>query len=230
MWLLLSEDVAMQENNLASASMALLINKDIVRRYYDAVHDLFNSYEETMEEFKRVYPLAYQRFSAVHRKRTRIKHCLSAMKIVSDKVYFGTLTFNVSKNENKIATKRKEAFKFLNSVFEYVLLVEEEGSERGRYHVHFLGTFKEGKDFSSFKSGWHSRQNLRLLKDNENVAQYLCKYLTKDLPRVRCNKPLIALEKGYKKGLIMERAHFSTGGTEESVLKVHFMNAFDFVE
>jgi len=213
-----------------ASSKALLLNKEVIKEYYNCVYEASLGEYQPMKDFQRVHPLEYRRFNAVHRKRTRIKHCIASMKVVAPKVYFGCLTFKKEKDENKITTKRKEAFKTLNSLFEYVLLIEELGSKKERYHVHFLATFKEGKNFQDFRRIWHSRQNLRELQDNENVSQYMCKYLSKDLPRVRCNKALVRLEKAYRSGLIMERDKFFTLGTEYQCKKVHFMNAFDFVE
>lgn len=214
----------------SASSKALLISKDIVKLYYNCVHQASLGEYEAMKQFQREYPSVYKRFNAIHRKRTRIKHSISAMKVVAPKVYFGCLTFNEEKDANKISTKRREAFKDLNSIFEYVLLIEELGSKKERYHVHFLATFKEGKNFQDFRRIWHSRQNLRELQENENVSQYMCKYLSKDLPRIRCNKALVRLEKAYKLGLLMERDHFDSLGTEFQCKKIHFVNAFDLLE
>ncbi len=207
------------------AEKAPLIDKAIISKYYEAVRaSTFGEYG-AMEAFALCYPKEYKRFSAVHRKRARIKTCIEAMKAISTEVYFGTLTFNGAKDENKRATKRKEAFKFLNRFFQYVLLVEEFGETKGRYHIHFVGTFKEGTTFQSFTHAWHSRQNLRELKGTENVSQYLCKYISKELPRVRCNKPLIALEKAYKLGLSMERDKFYTLGVVYQLRKGGFLKS-----
>lgn len=218
------------EQVVVSTEKVLLINKNVIKEYYNAVRMSSLGEYDVMKDFQRMHPLEFRRFNAVHRKRTRIKHCIASMKIISDEVYFGTLTFNERKNYNKIETKRKEAFKRLNALFEYFVLIEELGEENGRYHIHFLGTFKEDHNFQDFQRVWHSRQNLRKLQDNENVSQYMCKYLSKDLPRIRCNKALVRLEKAYKDGLLMERDHFDTLGTEYQCKKVHFMNAFDLME
>jgi len=189
------------ENNTPS-----VLNKSIIKLYYEAVEASICEDYLPMQIFKQEYPSEYKRFSAVHRKRAVINECLSAMKVVSEKVYFGTLTFNARKNLNKIASKRKEAFTKLNACFEYVLLVEEYGEDNGRYHIHFLGAFKEDHDFDSFKLVWnHSRQNLETLKPNAHISQYLCKYLSKDLPRVRRNKKLVALAREYHKGKSLQR-------------------------
>lgn len=225
-----SKELLTMKNVVSSTEEVLLLNQSVIREYYNAVRMSSLGEYDFMKDFQRMHPLEFRRFSAVHRKRTRIKHCIAAMKIISEEVYFGTLTFNERKNVNKIQTKRKEAFKKLNAIFEYFVLVEEFGEENGRFHVHFIGTFKEDHNFNDLRRIWHSRQNLRKLRDNENVSQYLCKYMSKDLPRVRCNKPLVRLEKGYKSGLLMERDKFMTLGTEYQCKKIHFVNAFDFTE
>ena len=192
--------------DLANDNTQSVLNKSIVKLYYKAIESSICEDYLPMQIFKQEYPNQYKRFNAIHRKRAVINESLSAMKVISDKVYFGTLTFNARKNLNKIATKRKEAFNKLNAIFEYVLLVEEYGEDNGRYHIHFLGVFKEDHNFDSFKLIWnHSRQNLELLKTNSRVSQYLCKYLGKDLPRIRRNKKLVALAREYHKGKSLQR-------------------------
>lgn len=153
---------------------------------------------EPMKAFKSLFPAEYKYFSAVARKRCEIRKSVDAMGVIGP-IYFGTLTYNNDKDSNSEEYKRKEAFEALNSVFEYVLLVEEYGGDNGRYHIHFLGVFRSDHDFDSFKASWsHSRQNLRLLGDNDKIDKYLVKYLTKDLPRLRRNKNLCSLVKHYK--------------------------------
>lgn len=183
-----------------------VLNKSIINLYYKAIESSICEDFLPMQMFKQEYPNQYKRFNAVHRKRAVINESLSAMKSISEEVYFGTLTFNARKNLNKVASKRKEAFTKLNAIFEYLLLVEEYGEDNGRYHIHFLGVFKEDHTFDSFKLVWnHSRQNLKTLSPNAHISQYLCKYLVKDLPRIRRNKKLVALAREYHKGKSLQR-------------------------
>jgi len=187
-------------------SPGVVLDETIIKEYYEAVR--FGTFDDfyPMEVFKKKYPSQCRHLEAVHRRRVVIRESLEAMKIISEKVYFGTLTFNNEKNENKVKTKRREAFMKLNELFEYVLLVEEYGHDNGRYHIHFLGVFKLDHDFESFKTVWnHSRQELRLVKTHEKVAQYLCKYLVKDLPRIRRNKKMVALAREYHKAKSIQR-------------------------
>lgn len=172
------------------------ITKDILKDYYACVRCCAEHYfSQPMKEFKEKHPKEFARLSAVHHKRFALNKNVAVLKELDEKIYFGTLTFNDKKDKNKIQTKRKEAFKRLNDLFEFVVLIEEEGSMNGRYHIHFLGNFKEGKSFKDFKKLWHSRQNLRELRQNENISQYLCKYMSKQLPRIRRNKRMIELER-----------------------------------
>lgn len=186
------------DDNLSSSNFA--ISKDIIKEYYECMQVACeHSFDGFLKDFAKKYPNEYKHLNAVHRRRVAINKNIDALKELNEKIYFGTLTFNSVKDHNKIESKRKEAFKVLNSLFEFVILVEEKGEENGRYHVHFLGNFIEGKTFDDFTKSWHSRQNLRELRDNERISQYLCKYLSKDLPRIRRNKKLIALEREVSK-------------------------------
>lgn len=175
------------------------ISKEIIDDYYACVRCCSEHYDNSyLKEFKEKHPKEYAFLSAVHHKRASINLSIRAMLAVREKIYFGTLTFNAAKNDNQNRSKRKEAFKFLNKLFRFVLLVEELGEEKGRYHIHFLGTFNKGYSFSDFAKGWHSRQNLREVNMKENVASYLCKYVGKDLPRLRRNRRLVALVSWYR--------------------------------
>ena len=184
-------------------SESIGITRDVVNEYYEAMRYANEYFDEPLKEFIKKYPLQYKHLNAVHRKRVLINSSVNAMRQLNEKIYFGTLTYDETKDHNSIKIKRREAFTFLNSLFEFVLLVEEYGEENGRYHVHFVGNFHENKGFDDFVKGWHSRQNIEVVDEDTKVSQYLCKYLSKQLPRIRRNKRLVAFEKYYhhKKGL-----------------------------
>lgn len=114
------------------------LNKSIIREYYDAIESSIFDDGYAMDIFKEKYPNQYKHLGAAHRKRAVIRKSLNAMKVITEDIYFGTLTFNNVKNANKEASKRKEAFTKLNTEFRYLLLVEEYGEDNGRYHIHFL--------------------------------------------------------------------------------------------
>lgn len=216
-------------NNSITTVQGVYLDKVIIKQYYEAVSEAMCCNGFPMKDFAAKYPEAYKHLGAVHRKRTAIRSSIEAMREISKDLYFGTLTYNKAKDVNKITTKRKEAFKILNSLFEYVVLVEEFGESGSRYHIHFVGMFRHGKTFADFTKVWHSRQNLRALARGENVAQYLCKYFTKDLPRVRRNKALVHLTDKYKRARILSRLFPSEKSfVPESVCKnYHFINALD---
>jgi len=198
------------------------VPQDIVKKYYEAMRYANEYFDDPMKEFIKEYPLEYKRLSAVHRKRVAINSNVEAMKTLGEVLYFGTLTYDNVKDQNKIETKRKEAFAYLNSLFEFVLLVEEYGEEKERYHVHFVGNFKENRTFNDFVEGWHSRQNLRVLREDEHISSYLCKYMSKQLPRIRRNKKLIALEREYhkRKGLKRSFPMLFTQGMNKKIFEI----------
>lgn len=206
--------------------------KEIIDLYYEAVAASVCDDYLPMQLFKEQYPQQYRHYCAVHRKRSILHLCYDAMEATNQKVYFGTLTYNNEKNENKITSKRKEAFTKLNTLFEYLCLVEEYGEDNGRYHIHFFGVFRVGQSFDSFIAVWnHSRQNLREIQDGKKVAKYLCKYLSKDLPRIRRNKKLVALCREYHKGKSLQR-FFPTVKDFDPVglaRNYHFISALDDV-
>lgn len=181
------------------------LTREIVDKYYEAMRCANEYFLQPMKEFAKEYPLEFKRLNSVHRKRVAVKSNIEAIQCLHDELYFGTLTYDNMKDRNQIDSKRKEAFKFLNSLFEYVLLVEEYGEDKGRYHVHFVGNFKENKTFNDFVQGWHSRQNIKRVKEPIEVCRYLCKYLAKQIPRIRRNRRLVALEKAYHKAKPLKR-------------------------
>lgn len=196
----------MNEQDITAQGFAL--NKQIIQEYYEAIDSSIFDDGYAMTIFKDKYPNQYKHLGAAHRKRSAIRKSLNAMKVITEDIYFGTLTFNEVKNNNKEVCKRKEAFTKLNTEFRYLLLVEEHGEDNGRYHIHFLGVFRENHDFDSFRQCWsHSLQNLKRVKETSGVVQYLCKYLSKDLPRVRRNKALVGLAREYSRGKQLEK-HF----------------------
>lgn len=148
-----------------------------------------------LEDIRELYPNEFKHFSGVSRCRRNIERNINAMASLGLPLYFGTLTFNNDKNDNKESYKLEESFKFLNEYFEYFVLVEEYGGDNGRYHIHFVGVFNVGYDFEMFCKGWHSRQNLQEVREIEQVKRYMVKYVSKQVPRIRRNKRLVAFEK-----------------------------------
>lgn len=180
--------------NLSSNSDALsVVDFNLLKEYYEAVFKSLECDDRYIEDFKENHPIEFSYFSAVARKRKKVRNNLETLKGLGREIYFGTLTFNDRKNGNKIESKEKDAFRFLNSIFEYFLVVEEFGEINERYHLHFVGCFRNGFGFEDFRK-WHSRQNLERVKEIDKVCSYLVKYVSKELPRIRRNRALVALD------------------------------------
>lgn len=175
------------------------ISKDIINTYYNCLDAQCCCNYLPMYLFKEKYPIEYDLINKVNQRRNSIKKSINAMRCLGRNLYFGTLTFNVHKDRNKIQTKRRESFIKMNKIFEYFLLVEEYGETFNRYHVHIIGVLHYHKTFEDFRKCWHSRQNLKLINNNLNCVNYVMKYVAKDLPRVRRNKDLVALTNIFNK-------------------------------
>lgn len=196
--------------------------------YYDCIDKSICGDYLGIELFKKDYPSEYKRLSAIHTRRSKINKSVKAMlELNENNVYWGTLTFNNEKNVNKETTKRKSVFSWLNTLFDYFLIVEEYGEKNNRYHVHFVGQFKFDKSVDDFVNKWHSREQIRKLDCNKNIASYLCKYLSKDLPRIRRNKGLVKLTNAYKKGAVYDNLGFKTLGKKYQVQGVNLISIFD---
>lgn len=207
----------------------VVISKDIINSYYEALRDCIEYKPERMKLFQLKYPDEYKLISSIHRKRSKINSAIKALVVLNRDIYWGTLTFNSKKNINTVRTKRREAFISLNKLFDYFLLVEELGEEKGRYHIHFLGSLKYGFSTSDFFSSkiWKSRRQIEKVDTKKNISSYLVKYLSKDLPRVRTNKLMCKLIKSYKEGLKLENLHFNSIGVSHQVQKVNTITIFD---
>lgn len=192
------------------------LNEEIKKAYFDALYNQQNGCNAPMLEFKESYPGVYKIINAMYHKRMKVlKNIRVLRKISNNKVYFGALTFNDLKDKNQRETKRKEVFKFLNTIFLCFLVVEEEGELNGRYHCHYVGIFKEGKTFNDLYK-WHSREDCQRVKSARSVAKYLCDYVVKQVPRIRRNKALVKVYEEMK-----ECRKWAHRGFYESVGVIH---------
>lgn len=175
------------------------VSQEIRQEYFTALYNQQNGNNEPMKRFRDAHYEVYKIINAMYHKRVKVLKDIEVMREVSrNKVYFGSLTFNEMKDNNQVKTKRKEVFTFLNTIFLCFLIVEENGEENERYHIHFVGIFKDGKSFEDlFK--WHSREDIQRVKSARSVARYLCNYIVKCVPRIRRNKVLIKISKDMKK-------------------------------
>lgn len=195
------------------STLTSTVSFDLLKRYYRAMHEAcdYANYDE-LEDFRKSYPKEFSFLNKVHKRRTDVGLSIKVMQEhLAKPLYFGTLTFNKGKDKNKVSSKRKEAFIKLNKLFECFLLVEEYGEKKGRYHIHFIGVFKDGFGFDNFKKFWHSRQNIEEVDDPKKAGQYLVKYVCKEIPRLRRNKALIRLENAYKRGKRLQKNFPSLG-------------------
>jgi len=187
------------ENGLFKEEQSALSLRDL---YFRAIEDIvWYDDENTLLDLKERYPDEIAHFQRVGRMRKKVRLQIEALRSLNMDLYFGTLTFNSEKDANLETTKRREAFLRLNEVFLYFFLVEEYGEDNGRYHIHFVGVFRNGFGFDDFIKCWHSRQNLEKIEDTERVCKYMCKYVSKALPRLRRNKALVDYERAHTKVL-----------------------------
>lgn len=212
------------KNETTSSSV---LDFNLLSDYYKAMEFFSFGDFDKMDEFKKAHPKEFSRFNQVHQKRAKIRSNLMALKSLNKDLYFGTLTFDEKHDKNTETWKRKQAFQVLNRLFEFVLVVEELGEENGRYHIHFVGVFRDDKNFDDFIKSWHSRQNLEKVENIDKCTAYLVKYVSKALPRIRRNKALVMAEKGYKIGKHMCRIGFHDRDEHHQALKTLFLCAVD---
>lgn len=165
--------------------------KSILDAYFNAVF-ISNFYFDSSElkAFKGEYPTEYKVLNAFYRVRSKLNKDLTIMKAVGEVQWF-TLTFDNKHDRALITTKRKNAERFLNSVFAIYEMVEEFGNDNNRYHIHGFGIFKDNKGFEDFRQ-WPCRQKIENLTESKfkKKIKYLTDYAVKDLPRLRRSKSL----------------------------------------
>lgn len=189
------------------------LDKAILKEWCNAVaNSCFNGSQEALKRFKEEHNEEYKLITAMYRKRIAIKETLDIMEDMNEPIYWFTLTFNNEKDINKVDTKRKDAERFLNSMCQCYLMVEEYGEDNGRYHIHGFLTFKYGYGFLDFTK-WHSRQKIELLEEDKKKkkkVRYLTKYAVKSVPRLRRSKTLSKLYALYKKKKAIRKGFYDT--------------------
>lgn len=190
-----------------------LINESILKEWSSAVYNsCFHGNGEPIKSFKEKHREEYKLITAMYRKRVAINETLDIMEDMNEPIYWFTLTFNNDKDSNLVETKRKDAEKFLNSMCQCYLMVEEYGEDNGRYHIHGFLCFKYGFGFVDFTS-WHSRQKIELLneeKKKKKKVRYLTKYAVKSVPRIRRSKTLSKLYMFYRHKKVLRKSFYST--------------------
>ena len=180
------------------------VDEKIIKEWRNAVLNANNGHNELVNVFRVNHPNEYKLFTSMYRKRTELQKDLNIFLDLNLPIYWITLTFNETKNKNKIESKRKEAEKKLNDMCLFYVMVEEHGEEKGRYHIHGFITFKLGYGFQDFIE-WHSRQNIVLLEPYKvkSKIRYLTNYMSKQVPRLRRSKMLCKLRNdiNHRQGL-----------------------------
>lgn len=195
----------------------MAISESIRKEYFNALYNSQNGNNEPMKRFKFSYPKEYDLINGVYHKRIKLRQCIAAMKDVSsDSVYWGCLTFDEKSDKNLITTKRKQAQKHLNEVFDLWVMVEEFGEDNGRYHIHFIGVFKVGKSFDDFFK-WKDREQIEKVVSEKRISRYLCDYMSKQVPRVRRSKNLIKVCDLYNKARSWRNHHFESLALDKEI-------------
>ena len=204
----------------------------IKNEYFNAIYNQQNGSNISMNAFRMAHPQEYAVINAMYHKRVKVKKDIDCMLGLSrNKVYFGTLTFDSVNDSKSERTKRKQAWRHLNDCFSMVLVIEENGTDKGRYHIHFVGVFKDGKDFNDFFK-WNGREQIERVRSKKKVARYLCDYVVKQVPRLRRNKCLIECSKEWKKGASLGNYGFKSlkKEHEDKAFEVLFLNDLEVLE
>ena len=194
------------------------ISNEVLKDWNNTILNVGGGNYSAMEDFKKLYPQECKFLNSMLLKRSSIRRNVKAMRTMSDYVYWGTLTYENEYNEMLESTKRKQALTFLNEYFSLWLCVEEYGTKSGRYHIHFLAVNKQDFfiDYDTMRERWHSFLEIERIPKwkQERKIKYLTNYVTKNVPRIRRNKRLIALEKDYSRMIKLQKLDFHYYDTE----------------
>lgn len=165
------------------------VSEEIKKEWYDALSkdSLFLTNKYT-KEFRERHEDLYCLFHSFYRLRVELKKDVESMRFIGD-VQWLTLTFDNKHDKNMIATKRKQATRFLNELFLCYVMVEEYGEDNNRYHIHGFGVYRDNKSFEDFRK-WPSRQKIETMNEVKarKKIKYLTNYMIKSIPRLRRSK------------------------------------------
>lgn len=196
---------------------------EILKEYFSCLYNQQNGNNEPMQRFKLSFPKEYGIINGMYHKRVKLAKILDFMNSLG-KVYFGCLTFNDEQNSKDEPTKRKQAWRHLNNIFKVVVMVEEYGSINDRYHIHFMGVFRDGKTFFDFFK-WHSKTDIEMVKSKRKVTRYLCDYIAKQVPKIRQNQALICGMRHYLKSKSWKNHGFHSFATDEMRLSTEVVDS-----
>lgn len=155
-----------------------------------------------LDKFKEWFPDMFHSMQAILNKRSIIKEDLVIFKAISKRVVFGSLTFSNNNLKNNEYLMRKKAQRYLDKCLTLYDIVEEHGSLKGRYHVHYLGILKDNITYIDFHNGWEDISYIEAVKsskkDIKKVSKYLCDYVVKQVPKIRRTKQFTKVKKLYK--------------------------------
>lgn len=192
------------------------VNERIKSEFLNALCNSQMGNNEAMKRFALMYPDTYKVVVAMHHKRNDIRQNIKCMKEVSNcDIVFGAYTFNEEEDKKDIATKRKQVVRNLTKHFDMFLFVEELGTEKERYHIHFLGVLKPNITYNEVRESWHSRFQIEKVISTRKTVNYLTNYLVKQVPRIRRNKKLIECFNHWKKSRSWTNYGFKGYATEE---------------
>lgn len=174
------------------------IDRKLIEQYFTAIEiDGCNRSTKRIDLFKQEHKDIYEYLHSFYHLRSEMYKDIDVMRLCGRVEWF-TLTFDNKRDKNLIATKRKQATRFLNDLFLVYEMVEEFGEDNGRYHIHGFGVFKTDKGFTDFVK-WPCRQKIETLSDYKlkQKVRYLTQYAVKDLPRRRRSKTMVYLSNWY---------------------------------
>ena len=192
--------------------MNSLIETDILKKWKNAqINGACGNYQ-ALKNFRCEYPDLFKHLQGMSTKRKQIKEAINIISIVGA-VYWITLTFDNIHDLKTENDKRRACWYWLNKYCGAVLMVEEYGEDNGRYHIHCLASWKDNDiKYLDAANDWPSRCEIQRLKEWEydKKSRYLTKYMVKQVPRIRRNKVLIALERHYKRFVSLHNLRFNS--------------------
>lgn len=176
----------------------MVITDSVKKEWVDALSkdSLFLTNQYT-KAFREKHESVYRLFHSFYRLRVELKKDVESMLFVGAIQWF-TLTFDNKHDKNMIATKRKQATRFLNDLFLCYVMVEEYGEDNNRYHIHGFGVYRDNKTFEDFRK-WSSRQKIETLDNSKahKKIKYLTNYMVKAIPRLRRSKNMCYLRNRF---------------------------------
>lgn len=155
-----------------------------------------------LDKFKEWFPKDFRTLQTILNKRSIIKEDLTIMKTISKRVVFGSLTFSEKNLLPREDLMKRKAQRYLDKCLTLYDIVEEHGTLKGRYHVHYLGILKDNLTYIDFHNGWEDISYIEAVKsskkDIKKVSKYLCDYVVKQVPKIRRTKQFTKVKKLYK--------------------------------